>query len=763
MGERSRTARSPPAAVSAALPPPKLPVPSPGPALADLVWSSLGPDAAAAAAAAAGAAAPLSPTAPPSPTTQPARRGSRSSRAGLRRTAASNMAASLTSLSRAPSTASSVSTCGGPRRPAAPATIPLVRASLDTANPGSNGVPVVPPWPRVRNMASLPVISTTDDDACPMPLAGTRAGSVRMHPRRPGHVAGRINAAARLSILTTQSAPSSTVNSPRDPDMGRLPSRGAATPSPRVFQAVLAMPPLPVAAATLGSTPEEVALPSAPLLAPAPSRTRPSLTTSPTDLPQARRPTHGGNGGNVVNRSAVAAVAVPVPVPPRSDHDAPYSPDMRLQLQLQQEQQPRPSSPSTDHSPAPSAPSYGPLALPPPRPRLSAKDSSLDSAVPARPVAKRTPPARSLPISAPSPWQSPSVPCRASALYTESDLPEAIRVLPTATATAARWRRRIFVMRELTETETAYAEDLMLLEQIYITPLSDRIPGLRGFRLLSRGTPPPLPSKLGRLLVAARPVLAVACDLARRLQRELDQLLQIQGDVANLDSAESRIGDLFFDVVPQLQAAYMDYCLLASAGLASAQQVETKDHQLLTSRDTLAANSANWDLPCLLIKPVQRILKYPLFLQQLLDVTLDTEPDHAALKAALALFEEAARDINLACRSGTRNGSSSSSSSKAHPGTPRVGLRRLTINTTAPSSLPGSPMLSPTSPTWARDDGTSSPASFSSYLSSKIGNLARRISNTKLNLATGTTTPVRTPVMSPMTSGFAESVPVTAE
>ncbi|KNE56813.1 hypothetical protein AMAG_02587 [Allomyces macrogynus ATCC 38327] len=435
---------------------------------------------------------------------------------------------------------------------------------------------------------------------------------------------------------------------------------------------------------------------------------------------------------------------------------------MQLQLQPQQEQQQmtvlsQASSPTTDHSPAPS---YGPRALPPPRPRLSAKDSLLDSAVAARPAAMRSPPGRSLPISAPSPWQSPSVPCRASALYTESDLPEAIRVLPTATATAARWRRRIFVMRELTETETAYAEDLMLLEQIYITPLSDRIPGLRGFRLLSRGTPPPLPSKLGRLLAAARPVLAVACDLARRLQCELDQLLQIQGDVASLDSAESRIGDLFLDVVPQLQAAYMDYCLLASAGLASAQQVETKDHQLLSFRDKLAANSANWDLPCLLIKPVQRILKYPLFLQQLLDVTLNTEADHAALKAALALFEEAAREINLACRPGSRNGSSSS---KAHPGTPRVGLRRLTINTTALSSLPGSPMLSPTSPTWARDDGTSSPTSFSSYLSSKIGNLARRISNTKLNLAAGTTTPVRTPVMSPMASGFAESVPVTAE
>ncbi|KNE61638.1 hypothetical protein AMAG_06448 [Allomyces macrogynus ATCC 38327] len=613
-------------------------------------------------------------------------------------------------------------------------------------------------------MASLPVISTADDDACPMPLAGTRAGSVRTHPRRPGHVAGRINAAARLSILTTQSAPSSTVNSPRDPDIGRVPSRGAVTPSPRVFQAVLAMPPLPVATATLDPMPGEVASPSAPLLAPASSRTRPSLatlttlTTSPGDLPQAQRPTHG-NGGNVANRSAVA---VPMPVPPRSDH-ATFSPDVQLQLQLQQEHQqkkvlPRSSCLTTDRTPAPS---NGPLALPlpPPRPRLSAKDSSLDSAVPVRPVAMRTPPGRSLPISAPSPWQSPSVPCRASALYTESDLPEAIRVLPTATVTASRWRRRIFVMRELTETETAYAEDLMLLEQIYIAPLSDRIPGLRGFRLLSRGTPPPLPSKLGRLLVAARPVLAVACDLARRLQRELDQLLQIQGDVANLDSAESRIGDLFLDVVPQLQAAYMDYCLLASAGLMSAQQVETKDHQLLSFRDTLAANSANWDLPCLLIKPVQRILKYPLFLQQLLDVTLDTEPDHVALKAALVLFEEAAREINLACRSGTRNGSSS----KAHPGTPRGGFRRLTINTTALSSFPGSPMLSPTSPTWARDDGTSSPTSFSSYLSSKIGNLARRISNTKLNLATGTTTPVRTPVMSPMASGFADSLPVTAE
>lgn len=67
----------------------------------------------------------------------------------------------------------------------------------------------------------------------------------------------------------------------------------------------------------------------------------------------------------------------------------------------------------------------------------------------------------------------------------------------------------------------------------------------------------------------------------------------------------------------------------------------------LTYTQTIAASLSHaWDLSSLLIKPVQRLLKYPLLLTAIIDETPDGHPDKENLRAARMTMEEVARNVN---------------------------------------------------------------------------------------------------------------------
>ena len=53
-----------------------------------------------------------------------------------------------------------------------------------------------------------------------------------------------------------------------------------------------------------------------------------------------------------------------------------------------------------------------------------------------------------------------------------------------------------------------------------------------------------------------------------------------------------------------------------------------------------------WDLQSLLIKPVQRVLKYPLLLDKLVASTSAKHPDHTAVHNARDAISQVAQDIN---------------------------------------------------------------------------------------------------------------------
>jgi hypothetical protein len=67
---------------------------------------------------------------------------------------------------------------------------------------------------------------------------------------------------------------------------------------------------------------------------------------------------------------------------------------------------------------------------------------------------------------------------------------------------------------------------------------------------------------------------------------------------------------------------------------------------LARSRTLATSLTHAWDLPSLLIKPVQRLLKYSLLLNAIITETPDTHPDKENLKLAREKMEDVARGVN---------------------------------------------------------------------------------------------------------------------
>jgi hypothetical protein len=61
---------------------------------------------------------------------------------------------------------------------------------------------------------------------------------------------------------------------------------------------------------------------------------------------------------------------------------------------------------------------------------------------------------------------------------------------------------------------------------------------------------------------------------------------------------------------------------------------------------SIRAHSQAWDLNSFLIKPVQRVLKYPLLLKELKNTTEPDHPDYAMLTDAIRRMKLVATAIN---------------------------------------------------------------------------------------------------------------------
>ncbi|KAM5443161.1 hypothetical protein MferCBS31731_002037 [Microsporum ferrugineum] len=102
---------------------------------------------------------------------------------------------------------------------------------------------------------------------------------------------------------------------------------------------------------------------------------------------------------------------------------------------------------------------------------------------------------------------------------------------------------------------------------------------------------------------------------------------------------KTAIGEAFMANIERMEAVYSDYLRnhdAANRTLEVLLKNKNVNIWLKECREWAADLTSAWNLDSLLVKPVQRILKYPLLLTELLSATPADHPDHAAIASALA-------------------------------------------------------------------------------------------------------------------------------
>ncbi|KAF2156864.1 Dbl homology domain-containing protein, partial [Myriangium duriaei CBS 260.36] len=101
---------------------------------------------------------------------------------------------------------------------------------------------------------------------------------------------------------------------------------------------------------------------------------------------------------------------------------------------------------------------------------------------------------------------------------------------------------------------------------------------------------------------------------------------------------QTAVGAVFEEFLPRMEKVYGTYLKnheAANKRLVALQNDESVKWWLKACHQNASDITSAWDLDSLLVKPVQRFLKYPLLLQQLLVITPSDHPDHGALQKAV--------------------------------------------------------------------------------------------------------------------------------
>ncbi|KAL6447579.1 hypothetical protein ACFW04_000046 [Cataglyphis niger] len=181
------------------------------------------------------------------------------------------------------------------------------------------------------------------------------------------------------------------------------------------------------------------------------------------------------------------------------------------------------------------------------------------------------------------------------------------------------------VISELVITEKEYVRDLKLTYETF--NLHD--PSFLGLKGIDVAT------LFGNILE----VIHVAEEL-------LDMILKAMKDC---NENSQTVGPCFVKMSEKLKSVYVKYCGNHEAALALLKKYENNEEIMKIFNkgiETLRHQVACFDMSSILIKPVQRILKYPLMLYELIKCTEDNHPDKAAIEEAWKAMTNVASYIN---------------------------------------------------------------------------------------------------------------------
>ncbi|KAI0316424.1 hypothetical protein OF83DRAFT_1017396, partial [Amylostereum chailletii] len=221
--------------------------------------------------------------------------------------------------------------------------------------------------------------------------------------------------------------------------------------------------------------------------------------------------------------------------------------------------------------------------------------------------------------------------------------------------------KRHHALLELLTSERAYASDLALIRDIHI-PLALGQPA--PFPI----TPPQSSSSSGRTVSTAsdsssssstmgppmtredtRTIFSNISELALFSDMFSERLEEALGAVLEGGEGDDRVGQVFIEMIPRMEPPYKAYITrhpMAVEHLNKLPQTPALATYLNHTRTLASSLTHAWDLPSLLIKPVQRLLKYSLLLHAIIEDTPDSHPDKANLRRAKEMMEEVSHSVN---------------------------------------------------------------------------------------------------------------------
>lgn len=245
-----------------------------------------------------------------------------------------------------------------------------------------------------------------------------------------------------------------------------------------------------------------------------------------------------------------------------------------------------------------------------------------------------------------------------------------------------RIKKRFNLIRELVETEDVFASDMGVVMDIYARLVqSDRYSGY-----LCKSDITMLFGKVERIRLLSRQFTKA---LRSAIPPYVFEAKSFPSEKQLLD-VTTRIGGVFLDFIPLFEEPYKEYCNDNKLQMETFYRIKALacpliDLWLEQSMEESESITKAWTLDALLIKPVQRLLKYPLLLNSLVGVTPDHHADYENLKQACLEMEACADRINSdRVIPGTPNTSASSKNSMDEDA---LKLRALATDHTADKAL----------------------------------------------------------------------------
>lgn len=226
-----------------------------------------------------------------------------------------------------------------------------------------------------------------------------------------------------------------------------------------------------------------------------------------------------------------------------------------------------------------------------------------------------------------------------------------------------RLTRRRHIIKELVDTEHSFGQDMKVVDDIYrgtsnvIIISAEDVKTLFGNsdQIVAFST-----SFLDALKQAAKSVYVLPKSKRWRSNRtsnatsysgNTDDQSSISGTELNDDEKDRKtfIGEAFGIHMTHMEKVYSDYLRNHDAANHKLQALQKNQKVQIWLKECRAYAhdlTSAWDLDSLLVKPVQRILKYPLLLDQLLEVTPENHPDYNHLDVAAREMKGISMRIN---------------------------------------------------------------------------------------------------------------------